>query len=484
MHENAKVVLFLLMDVGIYVVALSVSVESLRLLLKLLARNQGAEERSRSLLATLCTLGIAYLVQVTLMPKIGFATFPIIVLSTALIIHFVCWPSFTRSIIITAIWLTIMVVTLVGLTSVADRRFPNRRTLGQDIARSQSVLKDMKNATGTKDELLQARTPKEVIDQIKLGLKTWSTALISAVALLKDKDSVNKMTAEHTEALRELDLIADEGPTTAELATLGIHEGSDMTDAEKLRFQLMDKNATDDDRFKVLMAFVDDHSEEGKGPVAVAGPLRNLPSVDATPEMALDIQRMIQHAVTGEKDTSLLDVPLLLHNLPPGTGFAGESATPVTNSGSLASLTITVLSTEPTLGTIASPANTNGETPLLLQDGTPVLPLPQTARATMPRGNPGATKPRIKLWNTPHEVQVTGTIKMSGGKLAVLCNGDIVPVGGIIQVEEDGKSRYWKLRLIRNGQPLWSWERSGDTTTKDIGTHVLHNTIHTEDQEP
>lgn len=526
MKEGASGFLFVLLDIGLYALLLAIIVESLRLLLLIFAKHDAALERTRCMLTTAATLFLAYAIQISLMPIIGLATLPIIVICCTLVVHFISWPRMVRSLMITTLWIAIIVGSSIGLTSAADYFFPDRETVEENVARSKEVLENMDS------EGVQILSPKEVIAQIKLGLDTWTTALVGAGQILSDEDSVNKMTAEHTDALRELDLVADEegGPTQADLAALGIHEGSAMTDQEVLRFKMMDKEATAEDRLSALSAFLDKASENGETPDGAIKQFQRMTNTELTPELADDVRGMLGGTVEGDAppSTNLLQALLIAADVAALSGNASEeiaedeildpvaTALPeeLPDDLPLDEVALTELEATADLPIEESEFSTNavpedeeviidylggkdtetaeGATELAVEDLPEDLTIEQLeeyaeylseedyallleayADKLVEAGY--GEDPDALPTNAVFEAEglnVAGVFLSKDKDSGVLCNGDLVSIGSVIAIDVKGDKRYWKLFDIRDRRPIWVPQERSASAFKEIGSSV------------
>lgn len=216
--------IFSVIDVFVYVLIFLLLVVILRLSLTLLAKEEADDSMGKSFLTTLAIMLVCAVAALSTQAQLfGYYMIIPVVLVAMLLIRLLCWVNFKQSVLVTLIFSLAATGLAAGFTFGMNQILPeDRMTLVKRVKTSWGMLDDM---AGQESE---AFFTKENLKTIRLGWTMQGEALKSAVILLKDPKALDRMVADHQDALRALDLIVDgETNSVEQLAELGIVYGED-----------------------------------------------------------------------------------------------------------------------------------------------------------------------------------------------------------------------------------------------------------------
>lgn len=223
--------LFYVIDGFIYALVFLLLGPTLHLCLRLIARHQADESKGKAFLATLLILMCAG--AVTAQPyaeKMGnFIVIPCLLLGAG-VLRWICWVSLTRGFLIMVIFAAFAFGSSTGIMMLVNKGLPKDRvTLVRMINKSMGRLDELDELAKKQAAEEAAKGPGErmsisnLLMRAKGGLRLEAESFVSAVALLKNPEEFQKLTSEHTEDLKALDLIADGGTLTPEdMVDMGI----------------------------------------------------------------------------------------------------------------------------------------------------------------------------------------------------------------------------------------------------------------------
>jgi hypothetical protein len=219
---------FYVIDGIIYALLFLILGPALHMCLRLLARHQADEHKGKAFLAMLLILLCS--AAVTAQPwaeNIGYYVLIPCLFLGAVILRLVCWVSVTRGLVIMLLFGAIVFGVYAGIMKLANRVLPEGRvTLAQSIKRSMGLIDQFAGKPAdpmTSGSLLKGGKISNLLMRAKSGVRLEAESFASAVALLKDPQQLQKLTMEHTEDLKALDLIVEgETLTPEDMVEMGV----------------------------------------------------------------------------------------------------------------------------------------------------------------------------------------------------------------------------------------------------------------------
>jgi hypothetical protein len=324
-------------------------------------------------------------------------------LAAVLLLRYFCWLTMKKAILVMLAFTTISGALGGALFALENSLLPkNRRTLVTQLQQTLGFIDTMSGKEGA--PVFSSNT----LHNAKMALKVEQQAIMGAIMLLKDTNSINELTGEHTANLKAMDLITDgKMPTPEQLKELGI---------------------TDEEATRGRAALVRASGEEEISEQDVKDLAQFMKSVrhDKSEPTAADIAFAIRRArkLAGPKVDALIAA-----SQPGGTGGI-----------EIASAILAAPADEHPETSRTSDSDTNT---LALQPAIELPPTNDLAPIIDPLASlaPGERAAWGEARNLLH---MTGSMKNSGGAI-ILVNGTLIGPGQTIQVTSKGRSFTWRL---------------------------------------
>jgi hypothetical protein len=223
--------LFYVIDGILYALILLLLVPILHMCLRLFAKHQTDEGKGKALLAILLILlGAAAVVAQPFAEQMGyFILLPCLLLGAG-VLRWICWVSIPRGLVIMLIFGAAVYGANMGIMKIANKVLPKDRvTLVSVVQKSLGRLDEASEWAKKQAAEEAAKGPRErmtmsnLLVRAKGGLRLEAESFVSAVALLKDPEQLARLTSEHTDDLKALDLLADgETLTPTDMVEMGI----------------------------------------------------------------------------------------------------------------------------------------------------------------------------------------------------------------------------------------------------------------------
>jgi hypothetical protein len=334
-------------------------------------------------------------------------------LVAALISMWLCWISFQKGLLVALIFLTSVFIVGKGAWTLMDKSLPpGRITLVKKTKISMGILSEVTNQTGP------PINTGELLQRAKSGLKLQAESVVLAVALLKDPDSLRKITAQHIEDLAVLDLLADGGMLTSEqLEELGIVHEDARQGARVLKYISATNEVSEQDVMDVV-EFLKSVRKDGS---------------EVTAEDAVIVLREAMNRA-GRMSTNGLNVT----NVAAMYGISTSALVRVDG----ASTGDTTSVGQPSA--IVELTNSN----LVNAKSIPVNQVKDPFHGISP-------EVRKAWYRAQTGLVVTGVMAPLRGRAYVVVNGGIVSTGDVVAVNSAGRVFSWRLKGVEGTEAVW-----------------------------
>jgi hypothetical protein len=406
--------IFCAIDGFVYLIIFLILAAVLRLSLKVLAKHEADDGYGKACVTTALILTtIAVVSTISWVDRFGYLMIIPYYLVAALISMWLCWISFQKGLLVALIFLTSVFIVGKGAWTLMDKSLPpGRITLVKKTKISMGILSEVTNQTGP------PINTGELLQRAKSGLKLQAESVVLAVALLKDPDSLRKITAQHIEDLAVLDLLADGGMLTSEqLEELGIVHEDARQGARVLKYISATNEVSEQDVMDVV-EFLKSVRKDGS---------------EVTAEDAVIVLREAMNRA-GRMSTNGLNVT----NVAAMCGISTSALVRVDG----ASTGDTTSVGQPSA--IVELTNSN----LVNAKSIPVNQVKDPFHGISP-------EVRKAWYRAQTGLVVTGVMAPLRGRAYVVVNGGIVSTGDVVAVNSAGRVFSWRLKGVEGTEAVW-----------------------------